>query len=143
MDPEPDREALKSAAFQRKVKAQKLRELTREGVAVPSPEAVVVEQAEYEPYLKRAYRAETFDKPKNMFGFAKDIPVPEMERLMLANTRVSDEDLRVLANQRAEAAKAFLVEKGVAGERIFLVSPVLNAQGVKEGKPGRVDFSLK
>ena len=143
VDPEPDREALKAAAFQRKVKAQKLRELTREGVEVPSPDAVVVEKAEYEQFLKRAYRAETFEKPKNMFGFAKDIPVPEMEKLMLANTRVSDEDLRVLANQRAQAAKAFLVEKGVAGERIFLVSPVLNAQGVKEGKPARVDFSLK
>ncbi len=144
VDPEPDREALKSMALQRKVKAQKVRQLTREGVDTPSPEGVVVAPAEYEQFLKRAYRAEDFDKPKNMLGFAKDIPVPEMERLMLANIQVSDEDLRVLANQRAQAAKSFLVDKGqVAGERIFLVSPVLTAQGVKEGKPARVDFSLK
>ena len=144
VDPVPDREALKIASVQRKVKAQKLRALSREGTETASPDAVVVDKTEYEEYLKRAYRAEKFDKPRNVFGFAKDIPAAEMEKLMLANTQVSDEDLRVLANQRAQAAKAYLVDKGhVASDRIFLVTPGLDAAGVKEGKPTRVDFSLK
>ena len=144
VDPATDREALKTAAMQSKVKAQKLRELSRRGGETSSPHTVVVDKAEYDEYLKRAYRAEKFDKPRNMLGFAKDIPAAEMEALMLANTQVSDEDLRVLANQRAQAAKSFLVEKGhIAGERIFLVTPEMKAEGVKEGKPTRVDFSLK
>ncbi len=144
VDPAPDREALKTAMVQGKVKAQKLRALSREGGEIASPDAVVVDKAEYEEYLKRAYRAEKFDKPRNMLGFAKDIPAAQMEALMLANTQVSDDDLRVLANQRAQAAKSFLVDKGhIAGERIFLVTPKMDAEGVKEGKPTRVDFSLK
>ena len=32
---------------------------------------------------------------------AKDIPVPEMEKLMLTHTEVTDGDVRALASQRA------------------------------------------
>ena len=46
---------------------------------------------------------------------------------------------------RAQAAKDWLVAKGgVPAERVFLVAPKLDAEGIKDkGKPERVDFSLK
>jgi len=58
---------------------------------------------------------------------------------------VGDNDLRQLANARAQAAKAWLVENGkVAAERVFIVSPKTGAEGIKDpGRPTRVDFSLR
>jgi len=144
-DPEADREGLKRASIDRKVKAQKFNDLRREGEAPASADAVTVAPGEYEKYLKRAYGEEKFPKPRNLIGLAKDLPVAEMENLMLANTPVTEEDLRLLANARAQTAKAWLVGEGkVPAERIFLVSPKLTAEGVKDkGKPTRADFALK
>jgi len=107
--------------------------------------AVVVAPEEYEGYLRRAYGAEKFPKPRNMLGIAKDLPVPDMESLMLEHARVSDEDLRQLANTRAQAAKDWLVTAGkVPADRVFLVAPKLTAEDIKDkGRPTRVDFGLK
>jgi len=57
---------------------------------------------------------------------------------------VSDEDLRSLGERRGEAVRASLVDgQHVPSERVFLVAPRLNAEGVKDkGKPTRVDFAL-
>ncbi|TAK41691.1 MAG: DUF748 domain-containing protein [Betaproteobacteria bacterium] len=144
-DPAADREGLKRAAIDRKVKAQKFNELRREGNAPASADAVTVAPGEYEKYLKRAYGEEKFAKPRNVIGFAKDLPVAEMENLMLANTPVTEEDLRLLANARAQTAKEWLVGEGkVPAERIFTVTPRLTAEGIKDkGQPTRADFALK
>ena len=40
-----------------------------------------------------------------MVGLVKDLPVAEMEALMLANIDIQPDDLRQLANRRAFAAK--------------------------------------
>ena len=145
VDPETDREGLKRASIERKVKAQKFEVLRREGKAPASPDEVIVESVEYERYLRRAYGAENFPKPRNAIGLVKELPVPEMETLILTHTQVGDEDLRVLANARAQAAKDWLVNEGkIPAERVFIVAPKLSADGVKDkGKPNRADFSIK
>jgi len=145
VEPDADREGLKRASIDRKVKAQKFDDLRREGKAPASADAVKVEPAEYEKYLRRAYGDEKFPKPRNAIGFARDLPVPEMEKLMLTHAQVTDEDLRLLANARAQAAKDWIVDEGkVAAERVFLVAPKLTADGIKDkGKPTRVDFAVK
>jgi hypothetical protein len=68
-----------------------------------------------------------------------------MENLMLTHASVGEEDLRLLANARAQAAKEWLVGEGkVPAERVFLVAPKLTPEGIQDkGKPTRVDFSLK
>jgi uncharacterized protein involved in outer membrane biogenesis len=145
VNPAADREGLKRAAIDRKVRTQKFNDLRRQGEAPASADAVTVETGEYEKYLKRVYGEEKFPKPRNVIGFAKDLPVPEMESLMLANTEVSEDDLRLLANARAQAAKEWLVGEGkVAAERVFIVTPRLTAEGIGDkGKPTRADFALK
>jgi uncharacterized protein involved in outer membrane biogenesis len=145
VDPGVDREGLKRASIDRKVKAQKFDDLRREGKAPASADAVTVESAEYEKYLRRAYGDEKFPKPRNAIGFAKELPVPEMETLMLTNAQVTDEDLRVLANARAQVAKEWIVTEGkVPAERVFIVAPKLSAEGIKDkGKPTRADFAVK
>jgi hypothetical protein len=143
--PEIDREGLKRTSIDRKVKAQKFDDLRREGKAPASADAVSVESAEYEKYLRRAYGDERFPKPRNVIGIAKDLPAPEMETLMLTNAQVTDEDLRVLANARAQVAKEWMVTEGkVPAERVFIVAPKLTAEGIKDkGKPTRADFAVK
>jgi hypothetical protein len=74
-----------------------------------------------------------------------ELSAPELEKLMLADVQVSDGELRLLANARAQAAKDWLVATGnIAPERIFISTPNLGSEGIKDqGKPTRVDFSLR
>ena len=143
--PEADREGLKRASINGKVRAQKFNDLRRAGTAPASADAISVEPAEYERYLRRAYGEEKFPKPRNVLGIAKELPVPEMENLMLTHTQIAEDDLRLLANARAQAAKEWLVSEGkVPAERVFVIAPKLTAEGIKDkGKPTRADFALK
>jgi len=144
VDPALDRDGLKHAALERQVRMQKFNDLAKAGEPVPSVDAVEVPPAEYEALLTRAYKAADFPKPRNAIGFPKDLPRGEMEALLLANAKVSDEDLRSLADRRAEAVRGNLVDdEHVPAERVYLLAPRLDAQGVKDnGKPTRVDFAL-
>ena len=144
VDEAADREALRHAAVERQVKRQKFNDMARSGEPPASLEAVQVSSDEYEPLLKRAYKAAEFAKPKNAIGFPKDLPRAEMEALMLENTKVTDEDLHLLADRRAQAVRTSLIEQEhVPAERVFVVAPHLSGEGLKDnGKPTRVDFAL-
>jgi hypothetical protein len=106
---------------------------------------VIVETAEYPKYLARAYKVEKFPKPRNFIGMAKDLPVPEMEKLMLAHVQVTDDDLRQLAVERASRVRDRLVATGkVEPGRVFLVEPKTLAPERKEKlRDSRVDFRIK
>jgi hypothetical protein len=141
VDPDADREGLRKASLERQVRAQKAKELGKAADAAD----VAVDAAEYPKYLAAAYRAGDFPKPRNVIGFVKDLPVPEMEALLLTHAGATDEDLRRLADERAQGVKAWLVEGGkVAPERVFLTAPKMSGDGIKDkGRASRVDFSLK
>ncbi|HTH95243.1 MAG TPA: DUF748 domain-containing protein [Rhodocyclaceae bacterium] len=134
---------LKQATMQRLVKAQKLDELAKEGKSGGSLADVTVSDAEYPKYLERAYKAAKFDKPRNLIGMTKSLPVPEMEKLMLANMPADEEALRALADRRAHAVAAALIDKGVPTERVFVVQSKVEAPPNAEKPAGRVDFSLR
>jgi hypothetical protein len=76
---------------------------------------------------------------------AKDLPVPEMEKLMHTNIVVKDDDLRQLASQRALEVKEHIMKsQQVEPERIFLIEPKTIQPEKKENvKDSRVDFKLK
>jgi hypothetical protein len=143
--PEADREGLKRAYIDSRVKAEKMKRLARESKPAATTDEVAVTKEEYPALLKAAYGEEKFPKPRNAIGLTKDLPVAEMENLMLTNATVSDEDLRLLANRRAQAAKDYLVDTAkVPAERVFLVAPVVTADAPKDkGAPTRANFSLK
>jgi len=145
VDAEQDREATKKIAFERKVKVQKLNDLIRAGKTDVKLEGVVVGQEEYEKYLRKAYNAEKFPKPRNLIGLAKKLPVPEMEKLMYTYLEVKDDDLRLLANQRTlNVRDVILAAADVAPERIFIVeAKYLSPPDKEKLKKSRVDFRLK
>jgi hypothetical protein len=139
-----DREALRRQQLQRKVKAQKMKETVAAGSDTSTN--VVVTDAEYAKYLKRAYEAEPgIAKPKNALGMLKDIPVAEMERLMLGAIVATDDDLRLLARQRAQTAREqILRSKKIETERVFLIEPKsLAAEHKDKVADSRVDFRLQ
>jgi uncharacterized protein involved in outer membrane biogenesis len=144
-DPEKDREGLKQDRMLKKIKAQKIKEMLAKNSDAPSLDSITVTSEEYPVYLKRAYKEEKFPKPRNMIGMAKDLPVPEMEKLMLTNMNVTDEDLQALAEDRARSVRDYLLQpKQLDPERIFIVeSKTLEVEKKEGAKNSRTDFSLK
>jgi hypothetical protein len=145
IDAARDAEGLRKVRFERKLKAEKLKELSGQGVAVEaSVDDLTLEPQEYARFLELAYKHESFPKPRNMFGIARDLPGPEMEKLMLTHLTVADDDLRTLAQQRADDVRDRLTKAGIAGERLFVVEGKGLAAQHKEGlASSRVDFVLK
>jgi uncharacterized protein involved in outer membrane biogenesis len=143
-DPAQDTEGLKRAAVDRQVRAQKFSDLARSGEPPASVDAVQVAPGEYDALLKRVYGAANITKPRNAIGLPKDLPRADMEQLLVASIKVSDDDLRSLAERRAQAVRTGLIDgEHVPESKVFLVAPKLDAQGIKDnGKPTRVDFAL-
>jgi len=143
VDLDRDREGLKQFLFQRRLKTQKLKEMVKKREPVVPVDEVKIEPQEYQKYLKRAYKEEKFPKPKNILGMAKDIPAPEMEKLMLTYIEVKESDLRTLASQRAQKVKESIVKAGIQPERIFIIEPKSLAPEKKEKlKDSRVNFKV-
>jgi uncharacterized protein involved in outer membrane biogenesis len=145
VDMEKDREGLKQYLFNKKLKAQKLKERVKKGEPAIPVDDVKIEPAEYGKYLKMAYKEEKFPKPRNFLGIAKDLPDPEMEKLMLTHIEIKEGDLRALATQRAMKVKDAILKSGqVEPERVFILEPKSLAPEKKEKlKDSRVDFKLK
>jgi uncharacterized protein involved in outer membrane biogenesis len=124
-DPETDSQGLKDYRFQHLLKAHKLKKFLRKSTTdIVSLDKVTIEAAEYEKYLTKAYKAAPFKKAKNTIGLVKKLPPEDMKRLLYEHMAVTDGDLRLLAYQRAEQVKDYLVANGpVETERIFLTEP--------------------
>jgi uncharacterized protein involved in outer membrane biogenesis len=138
-----DVEGYRRALLDSKVKAVKAAK-----TKVPVDE-VVVDPAEYPDLLETVYKAASFPKPRNIVGLAKSLPVGEMETLLLTNTEVSDEDLRLLGLARAQAVKDYLAQQAkIDDARLFVIAPNTVAKSgdkTSDAKtsPARADFSIK
>ena len=132
VDADKDREGLKQARMTQKVRALKREELTRKGIETGSLDAIEVSDKEYPALLERVYRDEKFPKPRNMIGLVKTLPVEEMEKLILANSTVGDDDLRELGDLRAGTVRDWLVGREIDAERVFVL-PTRFESGAKDG----------
>ncbi|QHE91902.1 DUF748 domain-containing protein [Pandoraea fibrosis] len=142
VDPAKDTDGLRSVAVERAIKAQKVKSMVGKGESI-DVDSVTVSPEERSKYLTAAYKAADFAKPRNMIGFAKSLPDDEMEKLLETNVKVNDDDLRALAERRAQRVRSWLDGK-IASDRLFVVAPKLNADGIKDkGATTRVDFALK
>jgi hypothetical protein len=128
--------------MERAAKQEKLKDLQKKLGEGASIDDIELSTDEYPVYLKRAYKEAKFPKPRNLVGMQKDIPLDEVEKLMLSNSPATADDVRMLANSRAENVQAWLVEQGkVPAERIFLLPPKIEVD--PKGKSSRADFSLR
>ncbi|HEX5394492.1 MAG TPA: DUF748 domain-containing protein [Rhodocyclaceae bacterium] len=146
-NPAVDREGLRQAVLDRKLRALKLSDQAKQGKSGGRLADVQLSAAERQIYLEKLYKSEDFkDKPRNVLGLAKSLPSAEMEALLLAHQAAADTDLLTLAEDRAQRVQAWLSEQGgVATERMFLHSPRVEANKAdgKDAAGGRVVFSLR
>ena len=141
-DPVADIDGFKRVAVERAMKAEKRKDMQKKDGEGESLNNIEIAPEEYKTYLTRAYKEGKFPKPRNLIGMQKELPVEEMEKLMLANISVTDEDIRQLAKRRAENVQSWLIDQGkVPSERIFLLSPKSAADEKTKGM--RADFSLR
>lgn len=143
-DEKTDSDALRLQIFDRKVRALKFREVQKSDRNVLLNELVVA-QADRQKYLSEIYQSEKISKPRNALGIAKTLPPEQMMELLLTNIQIGNELLRELAQKRADTVRDYLQKEAeVNSERMFLIAPKLNAEGIQDkGKPNRVDFLLK
>jgi len=144
--PGADRDGLRHASLEQALRIEKQKAFVDQGQSAPPLETLAIDPTEYPKLLDAVYRdTDLPDKPRNVFGIAKSIPAEEMEAKLLASYRVDDEALATLANRRAQAIKEwFAHDGGVAPERIFVVRPKLNADGITDGGAAtRVDFAIR
>ena len=115
---EAERDGYKRARLDELVRAEKRRGVITSGGTATA--LVTVGAADYPALLKEAYKRADITKPRNVVGLAKDLPTDEMERLLLADVKVTDESMQALALQRGVAVKEYLATKDLPLDRLFL-----------------------
>lgn len=146
VDREKDAEGYRNELLLRKMKGEKFAALLKErsNAQGETPEKMDILPAEHDLYLKAVYMKEKFPKPRNAFGFVKDIPAPEMKKLILANTVIGDAQFQTLCRERLAAVRAVLVTEGkLPAERIFEKGSDIFQLPTKDGQPAsRVEFGV-
>ena len=84
------------------------------------PASSEVAQQVYPALLKAVYKQADFPKPRNLLGLAKDLPVPEMEALLLAHLDATEPAIQALAVHRGVAVRDYLASLKLGTERLFL-----------------------
>ncbi|MCA1326842.1 DUF748 domain-containing protein [Herbaspirillum sp. alder98] len=143
VDPKVDDPGLREEALNRQMRGFKRRDLIEEEGQPSGP--VQISAAERAQYLERVYKEGKFKKPRNVVGLTKSLPAEEMHKLIIDNTEVTADDLRNLAQRRADQIRGYLQEQSVIPPaRIFLIAPKLNADGIPAKEPtSRVDLNIQ
>jgi hypothetical protein len=118
---EAERDGWRRARLDVMLRAEKRRASEREGDR--TDEVASLSPAEYPALLKQVYQRADMVKPRNLVGLVKDLPVAEMEKLLMAGMVVDDNAMRELAVQRAVAVRDYLAAGGVLPGRLFLGAP--------------------
>ncbi len=144
-DREKDRAGLADALFEKKLKAEKLKVVAGSTADARTLDDVTILPEEYGRYLKKAYDAADFSKPRNFIGLPLSLEPHEMERLIRENIEVNDSDLRLLALNRAQRVKTCLMGMQVIDPaRIYLVEKNNLSPDEKPGKSeSRAEITLR
>ena len=140
-DPEGDRAAMQRDRLERALRGAKLGQLRRAnpGGELPALSEVKLDDAERPQLLERAWRDAKLDA-----GSGGKVPTPdELERQLIAASPVATEEVKQIAQLRAQAARDYLRDaRKVDNERLFLLAPRIAEPGDAR-PPARTDFSVK
>lgn len=141
-DPEADEQGLRQAWIDDQLRRAKAKDKGIKG----DPNAIELTDAERAKYLETVYGdTKIKDKPRNFIGMAKSVAPEQMNAMLLTAAPVSKDALRNLADARAQAVYEQLLQTAQSlTNRVFLVAPKLDAEGIEGGgKATRVDFALQ
>ncbi|MBO9538096.1 DUF748 domain-containing protein [Herbaspirillum sp.] len=143
VDPKIDDQGLREESLNRQMRSLKRKDLIDKEGQPSGP--VQIGDAERAKYMERVYKDGKFKKPRNMIGLTKSLPPEEMQKLIVDNTEVTPDDLRNLAQRRADQVRSYLQEQSaIPPERIFLIAPKLNADGIPDKEATtRVDLGIE
>jgi hypothetical protein len=138
---EREREAYQRQRLRQLAQAEKRRAAVRGGQA--ATDVPPVTDAEYPELLTAVYKRSDITKPRNMVGLAKDLPVKEMENLLITSIPVDEESMRQLAVERGAVVRDYLLAQKLPSERLFLGAVKTKASGA-DWKPGaELDLAMK
>ena len=142
-DMKSDRSELLSAQFNQLVAAEKIQKKDNEEVDTAQIELT---PEEYEKYLKKVYKkAKKELKKSGEFEEPDDVTQQFMEETIKNQIQITDDDLKLLAAQRALAVKDYLMaSEKIGAERIFIVEPDSLEPASGEGEvKSRVELGIK
>lgn len=110
-----DRKALAETAVDRRLKIGKLSASAQKGEESVALREIVLTPDERQKGLLALAKEEKLELPK-------EATVSDIERILVAQTKISDEDLRQLAERRGRVVRTWLVDQGkVPAERVFVL----------------------
>ncbi len=141
-DREKDPEAYRQQHLQQQLLDIKQREIELKNTAIDATQQDAVSAEEYPQLITFAYKEASFPRPRTNLGTLKELPVEEMEKLLLSNIIAGDEQLSQLAQQRAMTVRDELeVLKPELKPRLFLKKNDIYKKP-DEGPASRVEFSI-
>ncbi len=140
-DPEGDRAAMRRERLDHALRGAKLSQMRRAnpGAELPPISEVTFDDGERARLLERAWRDAKLDA-----GAAGQVPsADELERQLLAASPIATEEVKQVAQQRAQAARDYLRDRRkVPDERLFLLAPRIAEPGDAR-PPARTEFTVK
>ncbi|WP_027016598.1 DUF748 domain-containing protein [Comamonas composti] len=136
-----DLQGWKKAQLDRLLLGEKRRQALRQGQPAELVKQITeVRAPELQALTKALYSRADFSKPRNALGLVKDLPLAQMQALLLQHVDVPDDAMRELALARSVVVRDYLAEQKLPLERLFLGSPKTSAQD--EGWSPRAQLSL-
>jgi len=128
------------------IRHRRLEHLIRRSIN-PDDQSVdsVISDAQRAHAVEKVYSDGKFTKPRNAIGIAKTLPQADMEKLIITNTPVTDDDISTLALRRESVVHVYLTDVcHVAPGRLYSIAPRLSGEGITDkGAISRVDLDLK
>jgi hypothetical protein len=144
-DPVVDAVAMQNSRLMERLEAQK--QAMAEAAGKPADEAAAagVRPDEYPALLRAAFAADGGARMLGVSGRRAGVSTDEIEALMLARFAPTEEDIRALARERAEAVRStLLASEKVEPSRIGLSAPESLSPKERKGmKASRVEFRLQ
>ncbi len=130
-DPVSEAEAMRRNAFETRLLEEQRRERGRSALGSGGTETALppLSTEQRARLIKQIYDDTKLpDKPRNFIGMAKDLPVAEMESMLVAAMPVDAAAARLLAQQRGRTVREALMTKGLGSERLFIGEPKLRGE---------------
>ncbi len=113
-----ERDGYKRQRLRQLAQIEKRRAAARAGEDASDVEPVT--DAEYPALITAVYKRAELAKPRNVIGIAKDLPLAEMEALLLDSIAVTEEAMRQLAVERGAVVRDYLLAQNLPSSRLFL-----------------------
>ncbi len=140
-----DNQVLVTQKYDQLIKKQKLQELNNAGKSAPPLESIIIREEEYKKYAKTAYKDVLKKKQLPIPKMLLEMPISELEDVIKKTIQVTNDDLRVLAIQRAQNVLQYILSHDkVELNRLFLIEPdSLTDKKVEKIKESRVVLGLR